>query len=254
MTGSERISEDELHAFVDDRIEESRRAAVEAYLAANPEEAERIAAFIAHKRALHGLYDPVLDEPIPPAMLTRRRSPVAVVGLRAAAAIALVVIGGAAGWWLNGATDSVTAASGGFVRQATIAHAVYAPEVRHPVEVTADQETHLVKWLSKRLGAPLAAPSLSEAGYALVGGRLLPATEGPAAQLMYENRRGDRMTLYIRSPDAGVQETAFRYEHRGGIGVFYWIGQPFGYAISGEIERADLLRLAKLVYEQLEMP
>ena len=44
MTGSERISEDELHAFVDDRIEESRRAAVEAYLAANPEEAERIAA------------------------------------------------------------------------------------------------------------------------------------------------------------------------------------------------------------------
>ena len=176
MTGSERISEDELHAFVDDRIDSARRAAVEAYLAANPEEAERIAAFAAHKRALHGLYDPILHEPIPPAMLARRRSPVAAAGLRAAAAIALVVIGGAAGWWLHGAAGGATAAGGGFVRQATIAHAVYTPEVRHPVEVAADQEAHLVKWLSKRLGAPLSAPSLSEAGYALIGGRLLPAS------------------------------------------------------------------------------
>ena len=251
MTDSERISENELHAFVDDRIDASRRAAVEAYLAANPEEAERIAAFAAHRRALHGLYDPVLDEPIPPAMLARRRSSAAAAGLRAAAAIALVVIGGGAGWWLHGAFGGATAAGGGFVRQATIAHAVYTPEVRHPVEVAADQEAHLVKWLSKRLGAPLAAPSLSEAGYALVGGRLLPASEGPAAQLMYENQRGDRMTLYIRSPDPGVQETAFRYDHRGGIGVFYWIGQPFAYAIAGEMERADLLHLAKLVYDQI---
>ena len=128
------------------------------------------------------------------------------------------------------------------------AHAVFTPEVRHPVEVAADQEAHLVKWLSKRLGATL------EAGYALIGGRLLPATEGPAALFMYESERGERMTLYVQSPGEDMPETAFRYEHEGGVGVFYWIDRPLSYAISGEMERARLLDLAEAVYEQPEMP
>ena len=39
-----------------------------------------------------------------------------------------------------------------FARQAVLAHVVYSPEVRHPVEVRAAQQEHLVQWLSKRLG------------------------------------------------------------------------------------------------------
>ena len=255
MTDHTRVSEDELHAFLDDRIDVARRPAVEAYLAANPEEAARIAAYAAHKEALHGLYDPVLDEPLPEAMVAvrRRRTP-AVAVLRAAAALALLVVGGVAGWWLHDALPQDAAATAGFVRQATIAHAVYTPEVRHPVEVTADEEAHLVKWLSKRLGAPLEAPSLREIGYSLVGGRLLPASEGPAALFMYESERGERMTLYVQSPGKDVPETAFRYEHEGGIGVFYWIDRPLSYAISGEMDRPSLLRLAEAVYDRLEMP
>ena len=45
-------------------------------------------------------------------------------------------------------------------RRAANAHAVYVPEVRHPVEVGADQEAHLVQWLSKRLAVPVRAPAL----------------------------------------------------------------------------------------------
>ena len=186
-------------------------------------------------------------------MAVAGRPPGLAVALRAAAALALVVVGGAAGWWLHGAVPDRTPAAL-FVRQTTIAHAVYTPEVRHPVEVTADQEAHLVKWLSKRLEAPLIAPSLGAAGYALVGGRLLPASEGPAALFMYESERGERMTLYVQSPGEDVPETAFRYEHDGGIGVFYWIDRPLSYAISGEMDRARLLRLAQAVYDQIEMP
>src|SRR5690606_10809872 len=48
----------------------------------------------------------------------------------------------------------------GFVRDAVAAHAVFVPEVRHPVEVAAAQHEHLVQWLSKRLGARLTVPSL----------------------------------------------------------------------------------------------
>ncbi len=253
MTDRKHVSEDDLQAFVDDQIDANRRAAIEAYLTEHPEEAARVTAFVAHKEALHGLYDPVLDEPVPESMRTAPRSRAPAAALRAAAAVALVLAGGAAGWWLHGAVPD-RAPTAGFVRQATMAHAVYTPEVRHPVEVTADQETHLVKWLSKRLEAPLIAPSLREAGFALVGGRLLAASEGPAALFMYESERGERMTLYVQSPGEDMPETAFRYEHEGGIGVFYWIDRPLSYAISGEMDRARLLRLAEAVYDQLEMP
>ena len=40
------------------------------------------------------------------------------------------------------------------------AHSVYVPEVRHPVEVRAEEE-HLVRWLTKRVGAPMCAPRRS---------------------------------------------------------------------------------------------
>ena len=49
-------------------------------------------------------------------------------------------------------------------REAALAHVAYVPEVRHPVEVTAAEEKHLVAWLSKRLDAPLRAPSLVSPG------------------------------------------------------------------------------------------
>ena len=75
MTDPKNVNQDELHAFVDGRIDPARRAAVEAYLADHPEDAERIAAYAAHKEALHGLYDPVLDEPVPRAMRAPRRRP-----------------------------------------------------------------------------------------------------------------------------------------------------------------------------------
>ena len=74
-----------------------------------------------------------------------------------------------------------------FAQQAAVAHAVFQPEVRHPVEVTAAQQEHLVQWLSKRLGRPLKVPVLAAQGYELVGGRLLPGDDGARAQFMYQN-------------------------------------------------------------------
>jgi anti-sigma factor RsiW len=36
-----------------------------------------------------------------------------------------------------------------------------------------------------------------------------------------------------------------------GISVFYWIDGKFGYALSGETDKAELLRVARAVYQQL---
>jgi len=135
---------------------------------------------------------------------------------------------------------------------------VYSPEVRHPVEVGAEQEAHLAAWLSKRLGGPLKPPHLESAGYALVGGRLLPgesaAGGGAVAQFMYQAANGQRLTLYVRNDASGARETAFRTAQEGGVRVFYWLDGRFGYALSGEsaaFTSAELLRVATLVYRQL---
>ena len=104
-------------------------------------------------------------------------------------------MGIAIGWIVHGVVPTGASSPGAaLARQAAIAHAVYAPEVRHPVEVPATEEQHLVAWLSKRLGTGLKAPKLAPLGYELVGGRLLSGSNGPVAHFMYQDTRGIRLT------------------------------------------------------------
>jgi anti-sigma factor RsiW len=207
-------------------------------------------------QALHQLYDPVLDEPVPARVTSRLSARRALWRTAAIAAgwIALGVgVGGLGGWQLHAwrAVTPPQAEVPGFVKRAAVAHAVYSPEVRHPVEVGADQEQHLVAWLSKRLGAPLRAPKLEDVGYYLVGGRLLPGESGPVAHFMYQCKKGTRVTLYVRTNAAGSQETAFRYAAEGPVKVFYWIDRRLGYALSSaDIANDDLLKVANVVYQQ----
>jgi anti-sigma factor RsiW len=210
-------------------------------------------------QGLHQLYDSVLDEPVPERIVALAR---ARRGRWRAAAIAAgwIVLGlgtgTIAGWQLHArrtGAPTPQAELPGFVKRAAVAHAVYSPEVRHPVEVAADQEQHLVTWLSKRLGVKVRAPKLDEAGLALVGGRLLPGENGPVAQFMYQTQNGRRLTMYVRAEASKNRETAFRYARDDSISVFYWIDRDCGYALaSADLGKEELLRAATLVYKQLE--
>lgn len=253
------ISEAQLHALADGVLQEEQRAAVDAHLRAHPQDAARVDAWREQNRQLRALFDPVLDEAVP-SHLMQAASPPPANGawqrpaMQAAAAIVLLIAGGAGGWLLRGG-DSVTANASpiSLARSAAIAHAVYTPEVRHPVEVGVEQEAHLVQWLSKRLGSTLQPPVLSPLGYHLIGGRLLPGDgDGPVAQFMYEEGTGKRLTLYVARERAGKQETAFRYTQEKDLGVFYWIDGQMGYALSARLPKAELGKIADAVYAQLE--
>lgn len=241
------VTESDLHAYLDGRLPDIRRKEVEDYLARHPEEATRIAAYRAQNEALRMLFDPVLDEPVPQRLLRRPPS-----FLRHAAVVAWLALGVVIGWvgrdlGYDGMRNDMPA----WAHRAAVAHVVYSPEVRHPVEVAADQEAHLVNWLSKRLGADLKVPQLSGLGYALVGGRLLPGERGPVAQFMYQDGKGQRLTLYVRTNADDARETAFRYARENNVGVFYWLDRKLGYALSGEMDKEELLRVATGVYRQL---
>jgi anti-sigma factor RsiW len=244
------IEESDLHAYVDGGLAEKRRSEIEAFLAANPQEQARVRDYQEQKRILHALFDPVLAEPIPAKwqMLARqRRSAVSAV----AAALAWIIVGGLLGWFLRGEMISRSTKETDFARQAALAHTVYTPEVRHPVEVTAEQEQHLVNWLSKRLGGKLKVPHLVDLGYELVGGRLLPGDQGPVAQFMYQEQSGKRLTLYVKTDPSSERETAFRFSQQGKVAVFYWLDRRLSYALSGEIQKDELLRVANVIYQRL---
>lgn len=255
------IDEARLQAFVDERLTPAQHAEIEAWLAHTPEARARVEAYRRQRKALHGLYDDVLNEPLPERLrrpVAHRQNALPRVRARAAAAAVWLLLGTGAGWF--GATvshhdaNTVTAritAPATLAREAAVAYAIYSPEVLHPVEVDARQEKHLLGWLSKRLGHTLRAPSLTRYGYRLMGGRLLPAQAGPAAQLMYDNRAGERLTLYITVQTGEARDTAFRYTNERGLSVFYWIDRDLGYALTARLERPQLLKIAGGVYRQL---
>jgi len=260
------ISEDDLHAWADGRLEATRRAEVEAWLAEHPQEAAALAAWRQQNARLHAIFDPVLAEAVPARLRAavageRWRPP------RAAAALGWLALGAVLGAMWN--TPGWNAPGGArhaddhaqpadalieLPRRAAIAHAVYAPEQRHPVEVGADNEQHLVAWLSKRLGTPLRVPELGALGYHLMGGRLLAAEAGPGAQFMYDNAAGERLTLYVsaaRSGGTAASLPSFRFAEEEGISVFYWAENGFAYALSARQPRTALLPVADAVYRQL---
>lgn len=262
------VTEADLHAYVDGLLGDARSKEVAAWLAARPEEQTRINAYREQNEGLRALFNPVLNEVVPPRLtagLADRASLLSPSYLRFAAGLLIAIVSGAGGWMLHGSTQTGLLASAtikngdahialtGFARQAALAHGVYTPDVRHPVEIGADQEDQLVTWLSKRTGADMHPPKLGKLGYELVGGRLLPGESGsPVAQFMYQDAGGQRLTLYVSTDQAQNKDTGFRFAQQGTVNVFYWIDGKFGYALSGGVNKGELANIAHAVYEQLD--
>lgn len=119
----------------------------------------------------------------------------------------------------------------GFVEQAISAHRLYANDPVQPVEIRADRHEQLMAWLSRRLGEPVGAPALEAIGLKLLGGRLVPNEDEPAAQFTYEDGRGGRITLFVtRDDDSDASEIAVEEDDED-VAVAYWSDGRFAYAI-----------------------
>jgi anti-sigma factor RsiW len=251
------MSEELLHAYADGRLDDLRRAAVEAWLEANPEQAAEVALWQRQNAAISTLYGSVAREAVPPRLdprhiaLGERRRRRGRVGI-AAAAVLLVGAGLGCGWYVRGATWQEPPPVERLIEGAVIAHSLYVKESRHAVEVAADDRTHLVTWLSNRVGRQISTPDLSGQGFDLVGGRLLPPLAetgtGPAAQLMYQ-KGTDRLTLYITAAAPGGQ--GFESEARNGVAAYYWANGQIACTVVGDLPREEMQGLADGVYRQL---
>ncbi len=245
------VTEDELHAYIDNELPAERRGDVEAWLATHADDAERVQSWRAMAEALHARYDGVADEAVPKRLEIERlvRQPRRwMVGAIAAALVAFLA-GGGAGWIARGASASPSAFQS-LTLDALDAHRLYVVEVRHPVEVPGSERAHLQQWLTKRCGWEVRAPELGATGLKLVGGRLLPGPTGPASFLMYESPTGERYTLFTSR--AKIETTQMRYTAAENSGAMYWSEDGVGYVLSGPIDKDRLSQVARLVYDQTE--
>jgi len=247
------VTENDLLAYADGQMAAEEQARVEAWLAAHPEDAARIAAWKSQNEAIRDMFAPFATSraedaarlKTPPRQPLFNRLP-----LRAAAALLLFALGTATGLGLPALLGSPATATPIF-EQASDAYTIYAREVRHPVEVWAGEKDHLVAWLGKRLGEKIVAPDLAAAGYTLVGGRLVPVDGIAGALLMYEDKSGKRLTLLL-GRTAKKSETAFQFASEGTVETLYWMDNGLAYAVSGEVSREALRTVADLCYRQFQ--
>jgi anti-sigma factor RsiW len=246
------MDDDALNAWVDGQLPAARRAEVEAAIARDPELAARAAAYRSQNVLLREGTDAWLHEPVPARLIdAARRRPRTQRWMPWAASAVMAILGVVVGWSGRDLTLAKEGIPTTFAREAAFAHAIYSADARRPVEVSASDAQSLVTWLTRRVGQTAHAPDLTSVGYELVGGRLIAGNEKPTALLMYENAAKQRLTLQWRKLAPGTEETQFRYAVENGVGVFYWIDDACAYALSGALDRRQLLAVARVAYGQI---
>lgn len=258
--------EADLQAYVDGQLDSRRRTAIEAYLADHPGEAARLAAYRDQNIGLHALFDSRPDggnseDELPTEMaalagrldarLRRRGSagPAAMRHLpRLVASLALLLTAGAAGWFalghVAGGDDPLVA----FTR-----YAAQAPlQPAGMTAATVEGEQPVTAWLAAQPGGvPAQLPDLQSLGFRLAGERLMTTSSGqPAAQLLYRDEAGARVTLTMRESGAAGQ-TGFSFARDGDTARFLWQDAHMAYSLSGAMAQERLLQIAETVSASL---
>ncbi|MCG2628758.1 anti-sigma factor [Bradyrhizobium sp. WYCCWR 13023] len=248
------ITEDDLHAYVDQALEPERRAEVASYLDDHPDVAGRVAAFTTQREQLRGALASIADEPLPAELnlsrIIENRARRPVRGWGAIAAVLLLGIGAVGGWSMRSLLQEGSNGLSSLAQEAAYSYNVYAPDRVRPVEIRASDSAELTRWVSNRLQQPIKVPDLSVSGYRLMGGRLVATSHGPAAMFMYDDDRGDRLVVLTRPMSSGGRDTPMLPHVAGDVAGFAWADRGMGYTLVGQLSGEILKPIANEIRKQ----
>jgi anti-sigma factor RsiW len=230
-------SEYEIHGYVDGRLDESRRQAVEFYLSRHPERAEQVRAWQRDAQRLRAEVS-ALDLPdnpaLDPAYIRARRQGQLHVRWAAAAVLVLSLgLGAFGGWEARGWRQTALEPP---MADALQAHRMFAPDKGSRFDVVYQRNSDMQAWLDGHFERAPRLPDLQKAGFLPVGARLLATGSGPAAMVFYQDRQGDTISFYVRPPTArGMLPRGHRQE--GNLMAEYGSDNGYSYAI---VSRADM--------------
>lgn len=230
------ITDQDLHAYVDGRLDPERRRLVDEALARDPALAAQVHGWSQDARTLRsalgqpsGPENPALD-PIAIRARKRRRH-----AGRLATAASLVVCLGIGGWggWIT--RERVQPYTDPPMSDAVQAYRLLV-DGRMPPDMTATSPAELSNWISAHFGTDAQMPDLEPAGYKAVSARMLSTSQGAAAMVMYRDSAGRLATFYIRPPGAGYRMMPKGERRDGDLMARYWSGGRYNYAV---VSQAD---------------
>ena len=225
-------SEQDLHAYVDGRLDGADRLLVEQFLARDPVRAAEVVGWqrdAQRLRAMFGGENSLPDNPAlaPSNMRAELRRQKHQWRLQAVAAVLCVGLGLAGGWQLKRLQISSESKP---MADAIAAYQVVASAgATDPGMLDADS-SQLQSWLDRHFHDATRLPDLSAAGFEAVGGRLFATDDGPSAMVLYRDAQGHAISFYVRPPAGGRQFLPTGQRKDQGLLAQYWSGQGYNYA------------------------
>lgn len=254
------ITELDLMAYADGRLDPLRRRAVEAHLAATPHDAAAVEAIIAQNEALRRALGPIAEEPMPrrlEALLGAERRRAHRPLLQAASIAALLVASGVAGWWL-GASGQGGGGTPPVFLQALAPERVgesVATVLDGPVAPLGSGEAVIETsppWFSDRVTLELAAPSLGGSFAAPEMQRLVDIEGRPTVRFEIAGPDGRPLALYLQTrPSAETPDVHIVADPAGPTA--YWRDGPLLWALKGEASDSELAALARRIGRAIEL-
>ncbi|UXN04995.1 anti-sigma factor family protein [Bartonella sp. HY406] len=266
------ITEDDLQAFIDNRLDGVRQAEVTDYLAKHSDMADNIAHFRQEAAVLRQALAPIIDEPIPCALNLRT-----LIGERAkynhkgvkkikstwwklpdwsgywskiAAAIFFIAIGSLSGWTMRGMEMANKSDLPNLSRMAAVSYNIFAPEKTTFGTINAAQKQELISLVSNTTGHPFNIPDLTGTGYDFIGGQMVPTVQGAAVLFMYSNKNGNRLAILTR-PMPREKVSNMEAVSMDNIHGFMWADAGLGYSVVSELNPQILHPLANEVRRQI---
>ena len=248
------IGEDDLHAFIDGVLDPSRMAAVQAFLAARPDEAARLRAIAGQRDALRAALAFKEAEPIPARLrighlrAARRQAGWARARV-AVAAMFLLAVGAGLGWGIRDTLGPQLAV----IERAEPAPsgALPAPVARIEASVrTAD----IGAWLRRETGQFVPVPDLADFGFALDGAMVLPGSEGAAAMLRFVDADGTVLSVWRRPSPDPVSRRMRCTDEPGGVVTYSWSDGRHLHLVTAALPRERLRPIALEVERAMEAP
>lgn len=225
-------SEEELHAYVDGRLDEAGRAAVERFLERDPVRAAEVSAWQKDAQLLRTLFGG--EDRLPPNAALQPSAIRAQMArhtrqwrMQAAAAVLCIGVGVVGGWQMKGAQSARLHRP---MADAIAAYQVVAIEGGSNPSLLDTDNSQIQAWLDKHFQNATRLPDLSAAGFSAVGGRMFATDDGPSAMVLYRDAEGHAISFYVRPPAAGQRLLPTGQRTEQGLLAQYWSGQGYNYA------------------------
>lgn len=251
-----RIEEIDLLAYSDGLLEGDlvRKNQVEAYLARNPRQAERVENYVQQNQAIRALYSAKQDGRTPQRfadLLNELERPRRVRTSAMVAAVLMSVLAGGVGWMLGRSNDL-------WQRQEALPMDFLTTASEHPVRNKMSFSNVAGVSNPASLSQPdsvwleIPSPDLSEIGFALVDRQQFRFQEREAIRLTYRSA-DDAFSLFVTLRRKG--QMAFpSVSQNSGFVVSRWAEPPFEFALVERAQEIPTERLVEMVRRAVKRP